>query len=67
LDAVEQQGEQVIITRHGKPIARLMPEVATHASGQRPSGAEILLRAQALWSAQPADPEFDGTSELAVA
>ena len=60
LDAVEKQGEQVIITRHGKPIARLMPEVATTADEHRLSGAEILLRSQALWSAQPADPDFDG-------
>lgn len=27
LDLV-QQGEQVVITRHGKPVARLVPEVA---------------------------------------
>jgi len=62
LDAVEKDGEQVVITRHGKPIARLMPEVATPAGAQPLSGAEILLRAQALWSAQPADPEFDGVT-----
>lgn len=28
LDMV-QQGEQVVITRHGKPVARLVPEIAT--------------------------------------
>ena len=28
LDLV-QKGEQVVITRHGKPIARLVPEAAT--------------------------------------
>ena len=37
-----------------------MPEVGSPRSEQRLSGAEISLRAQALWLAQPADPEFDG-------
>ncbi len=46
LDLV-QQGEQVVITRHGKPVARLVPEVATRdSSAARAAVERIRARAQ---------------------
>lgn len=47
LDLV-QQGEQVVITRHGKPIARLIPEIATrNRDAARAAVVRIRARAQA--------------------
>lgn len=38
LDAVEK-GEEVVITRHGKPIARIVPEMAGDDQAERVSRA----------------------------
>jgi prevent-host-death family protein len=47
LDLV-QQGEQVVITRHGKPVARLVPEIATRDSSAAKAAVErIRARARA--------------------
>jgi prevent-host-death family protein len=46
LDLV-QQGEQVVITRHGKPIARLVPETATRDRSAAKAAVErIRVRAR---------------------
>lgn len=46
IEAVERGGEDILITRHGKPVARL--SAAGEPSSARPSGAELLERARAL-------------------
>lgn len=45
LDWVEQ-GEEVLITRHGKPVARLIPDRPEHAP-ERARGAAARIRARA--------------------
>ncbi len=50
LDLV-QRGEQVVITRHGKPIARLIPETAVRdRSAAKAAVARINARARARTS-----------------
>jgi prevent-host-death family protein len=47
LDLV-QQGEQVVITRHGKPVARLIPEAPSRdRDAARAAVARIRARAEA--------------------
>lgn len=47
LDLV-QQGEEVVITRHGKPVARLVPEVAVRDKAAAKAAVErIRQRARA--------------------
>ena len=54
LDQVERGGEEVIITRNGKPVARLS------AAPERLSGAEILAKFDALHERMRMDnPEID--------
>lgn len=45
LDRVEQ-GEEIVITRHGKPVARLVPDAAADMSEARASFERIRERAQ---------------------
>jgi prevent-host-death family protein len=48
LDLVEQ-GEEVVITRHGKPVARLVPPRGQHNREEARAAAErIRARARAL-------------------
>lgn len=48
LDRVEQ-GEEIVITRHGKPVARLAPcETKIDHEGMRAASARIRARARAL-------------------
>lgn len=48
LDWVEQ-GEEVLITRHGKPVARLIPDLPGHnADKARDAAARIRARAVQL-------------------
>ena len=61
IDQVEN-GEEVVITRHGRPVARLVPDTVG-SRGVRKSGAEIaesfrLLREQ-IRESWPDEPEFD--------
>lgn len=63
VEAVERGGEEIMITRHGKPAARLAPiDVAPNAP-RRLSGPELLARSQALRDRIAlADPELAGQS-----
>lgn len=62
LDRVEQ-GEEIVITRHGKPVARLLPSGASIDSSAAHAAFErIRLRAQSLradfdWEALRADQD----------
>lgn len=62
LDEVETSGEAIVITRHGKPVARLSPEDGFHLPRRRLSGHELAERARRFREAQKPDPEFDGMS-----
>ncbi len=47
LDHVEREGEEIVITRHGRAVARLAPPAPKHAP-RRLSGPELVARAIAL-------------------
>lgn len=47
IDQVERGGEEIVITRHGRPVARLAPP-APAISPRRLSGPELVARAIAL-------------------
>ena len=47
LDAVETDGEEIVITRHGHPIARLTRAVGAGGQQRRLSGAELVTRFKA--------------------
>ena len=60
LDLV-QQGEQVVITRHGKPVARLVPEIATRDSSAAKAAVErIRARARTRTSRSVTVEEWTG-------
>lgn len=62
LDRVEQ-GEEVIITRHGKPVARLVPNVSKGDQSQSRSVFQrIRARAEGLRSAGSEPRSSGGTS-----
>jgi prevent-host-death family protein len=62
LDLVER-GEEVVITRHGKPVARLVPNIARVDQGQSRSVFErIRQRAQSLQHADSPGARFDWES-----
>jgi prevent-host-death family protein len=44
LDAVERGGEDIVITRHGKPVARLSAATAEAPRARKLSGAELVER-----------------------
>lgn len=48
LDAVESDGEEIVITRHGKPIARLSAASAHAPRARRLSGVELVERFRLL-------------------
>ncbi len=65
LDRVEQ-GEEIVITRHGRPVARLVPNVGSIDRTQAQAAVErIRTRAQALkagefhWEALKADRDAE--------
>jgi len=62
LDDVEATGEVIVITRHGKPVARLSPERLTEKTGRRLSGHELAERARAFRDKQAPDPEWAALS-----
>ena len=62
LDAVETTGEVIVITRHGKAVARLSPEKDTETSRRRLSGPELAERARAFRDKQAPDPEWAALS-----
>jgi prevent-host-death family protein len=55
------EGEEIVITRHGKPVARLVPNVGVDRSAARAASERIRARAQSLeagefhWDALKAD------------
>jgi len=55
------EGEEILITRHGKPVARLVPNTAVDRSEAQAAAARIRARAQSLnagefqWDALKAD------------
>jgi len=59
LDRVER-GEEIVITRHGKPVARLVPNPG-HADQDRVRGAfnRLRERARQLARENPGRPAFD--------
>jgi prevent-host-death family protein len=48
LDAVEAGGEEIMITRHGKPVARLIGPNGDASRPRRLSGAELTEKFKAL-------------------
>lgn len=60
LDMV-QQGEQIVITRHGKPVARLVPEIATpDRAAAKAAVARIRERVRSRASAAISIEEWTG-------
>jgi prevent-host-death family protein len=59
LDRVEQ-GEEITITRHGRPVARLVPNVARQDQDQVFAAFQrIRERAKKLAGENPGRPSFD--------
>ena len=58
LDDVLASGEPILITRHGKPVARLAPE----GGRRRLSAAELAARTRAFRDRQAPDPEWSKMS-----
>jgi prevent-host-death family protein len=60
LDRV-QSGEEIVITRHGKPVARVVPNAAVDRSAAHAAAERIRARARSLkagefnWDALKAD------------
>jgi len=48
LDEVEQGGEEIVITRHGKPVARLSAASSEAPRARKLSGAELSERFRLL-------------------
>jgi prevent-host-death family protein len=59
LDRVEQ-GEEIVITRHGKPVARLVPNTGYPGQDQvQATFARMRERARQLARENPGHPAFD--------
>ena len=58
IDEVEASGEAIVITRHGKAVARLSPE----RSDRRTPASGIAERARAFRDKQPTDSEWASLS-----
>lgn len=58
LDDVLESGEPILITRHGKPIARLAPETKR----RRLPAAELAVRTKAFRNQQIPDPDWSKMS-----
>jgi prevent-host-death family protein len=48
LDAIEKDGEAVVITRHGRAVAKLSPANDATPKPRKVSAAELVARSQAL-------------------
>ena len=48
LDIVESDGEEIVITRHGRPVARLTRAAPRDGQQRRLSGQELVARFKAL-------------------
>ncbi|MBE7217905.1 MAG: type II toxin-antitoxin system prevent-host-death family antitoxin [Caulobacteraceae bacterium] len=48
IEGIEAGGEEVVITRRGKPVARLVAAPSKTAPKRRYSGAELLAMSEAL-------------------
>ena len=62
IDEVETSGVAIVITRHGKPVARLSPEDSFPLPRRRLSGHELAERARRFRESQKPDLEFDRMS-----
>ena len=62
IDEVETTGEAIVITRHGKAVARLSPERGADQPRRRLSGHELAERARAFRAKQAPDPEWSALS-----
>lgn len=63
LDRV-QDGEEIVITRHGKPVARLIPETGTkNLDAARAAAARIRARASAQAGAPISQDEWKALRE----
>lgn len=62
LDEVETTGEAIVITRHGKAVARLSPERDSDTLHRRLSGPELAERARAFRDKQAPDPDWAALS-----
>ena len=60
LDEIEQGGEPIVITRHGKPVARISAETAPARREPRMTGSELVEHLRAFRASQAPDPELDG-------
>ena len=58
LDNVEATGEVIVITRHGRPVARLVPDPSARRSG----ASGVAERARAFRDWQAPDPEWASLS-----
>ena len=58
IDEVETSGEVIVITRHGKAVARLAPE----PSNRRERATELAERARAFRAKQAPDPDWASLS-----
>ncbi len=59
LDRVEQ-GEEIVITRHGRAVARLVPNTASPDQNQvQAAFAQLRERARQLAKENPGRPAFD--------
>ena len=58
IDEVEASGEAIMITRHGKAVARLSPE----RMGRRTPSAGLAERAHAFRTRQPTDADWAALS-----
>ncbi len=58
IDEVETSGEIIVITRHGKAVARLAPEPSARLHG----ASSVAERARAFREKQAPDPEWASLS-----
>ncbi|MFN3931232.1 MAG: type II toxin-antitoxin system Phd/YefM family antitoxin [Brevundimonas sp.] len=58
LDDVEHRGEVIVITRHGRPVARLAPE----PTARRIKATELAERTRAFRDRQAPDPDWAALS-----
>ncbi|MDI1326838.1 MAG: type II toxin-antitoxin system prevent-host-death family antitoxin [Brevundimonas sp.] len=58
IDEVETSGEAIVITRHGKAVARLAPE----PSDRRARATELAERTRAFRDKQAPDPDWASLS-----
>lgn len=60
LDAVEKGGEAVLITRNGRPVAKLSPANDASLLPRKVSAAELVVRSKALRERiAAADPKIE--------